>query len=310
MDKQSIVIAKEEKEAAIALEEAIPALEAAKLALSNVNKSALDEVKALANPATVIVDVCAVCFFLYPKTTGNPEWPSIKAQVLSDTKLLDGLKNYDVEKTKNAEAQQAKKRMQKIAKDFKEIPAEELAQYIFKTKNQATGGLYSWCEATLKCYDINKDVEPKKIKARTMKAQKEKGEKELAETEASLAELNKNLAILNAKKKENQDELDTLQRRSAEMTRKLNAASQLINGLGSEQTRWTADMENIKIDKVKLVGDCLTGSAFLSYCGPFNSILRQKMIFDTWKLDLVEKELPCKEDFKLETFLSNEVEIS
>lgn len=63
-------------------------------------------------------------------------------------------------------------------------------------------------------------------------------------------------------------------------------------------------------DKVKLVGDCLTGSAFLSYCGPFNSVLRQKMIFETWKQDLVEKELPNKEDFSLATFLTNEVEVS
>lgn len=58
------------------------------------------------------------------------------------------------------------------------------------------------------------------------------------------------------------------------------------------------------------MGDCLTGSAFLSYCGPFNSVLRQKMIFDTWKPDIMEKELPCGTDFKLATFLTSEVEIS
>jgi len=283
LDKQSVIIAKEEKEAAIALEEAIPALEAAKLALGNVNKASLDEIKALPNPPTVILDVCAVCFFLYPKTSGNPDWPAIKAQVLMDMKLLENLKTYNVEKTRPADAANAKKRIQKILKDNKEIPPEEMAAFILKQKSQAAGGLYSWCESTLKCYDINKEVEPKKIKAATMKAQKEKGEKELAETEANLKALNESLAILNAKKKENQDELNELQRKSAEMTRKLNAASQLITGLGSEQTRWSHDMEQIKIDKIKLVGDCLTGSAFLSYCGPFNSVLRQEMIFETWK---------------------------
>jgi dynein heavy chain len=162
----------------------------------------------------------------------------------------------------------------------------------------------------LKCYDINKEVEPKKIKARQMKAAKEKGEKELAETIANLDALNKNLAELNANKKIKQDELDELTRISNEMTRKLNAASQLITGLGSEQIRWTADMKQFEIDKIKLIGDCLTGSAFLSYCGPFNSILRQKMIFETWKQDLIDKELPNKEDFSLDTFLTNEVEVS
>lgn len=97
----------------------------------------------------------------------------------------------------------------------------------------------------------------------------------MKETEAALAELNANLASLNANKKEKQDHLDELQRISSEMTRKLNAASQLISGLAGEQKRWTADMGILEEDKVKLVGDCLTGSAFLSYCGPFNSVLRQ-----------------------------------
>lgn len=34
------------------------------------------------------------------------------------------------------------------------------------------------------------------------------------------------------------------------------------------------------------------------------------MIFETWKQDLVEKELPNKEDFRLDLFLTNEVEVS
>lgn len=58
------------------------------------------------------------------------------------------------------------------------------------------------------------------------------------------------------------------------MTAKLNAAEKLIKGLGSEQVRWNADMGRFKEDKVKLVGDCLTASSFLSYTGPFNFVLR------------------------------------
>ena len=94
------------------------------------------------------------------------------------------------------------------------------------------------------------------------------------------------------------------------MQRKLNAASKLITGLGSEQRRWTIDLEFLGTDKVKLVGDCLTGSAFLSYCGAFNFDLRKKMVYEHWKVDLIEKNIPNKEGFRLEKFLTNDVEIS
>jgi dynein heavy chain len=107
-----------------------------------------------------------------------------------------------------------------------------------------------------------------------MKRKKEIGEKELADTIANLDAINKMLGELNAEKSKQQAELDELTHISNEMTRKLKAASQLITGLGSEQIRWSADMEQFEIDKIKLVGDCLTASAFLSYCGPFNSVLR------------------------------------
>ena len=69
-------------------------------------------------------------------------------------------------------------------------------------------------------------------------------------------------------------------------------------------------MEQFKVDKVMLAGDCLTASSFLSYCGPFNFVMRKKMLYDHWKKDLIEKEIPNSEDFNLSTFLSSDVEIA
>lgn len=122
----------------------------------------------------------------------------------------------------------------------------------------------------------------------------ENANRDLAATEQNLKELNESLAILNADKKIKADELQELEDQSNLMTRKLNAASKLISGLGSEQVRWSADMEKFKVDKIKLVGDCLSASSFLSYSGPFNFILRQKMIFGDWKKDLINKEIPTQ----------------
>ena len=52
------------------------------------------------------------------------------------------------------------------------LSGEELAKSI-TVKNLATGGLYRWCDATIRCYEIYKDVEPKRVKAERMKKQKE-----------------------------------------------------------------------------------------------------------------------------------------
>lgn len=58
-----------------------------------------------------------------------------------------------------------------------------------------------------------------------MREQKEQGEKDLAETEALLADLAEKLGKLRADMKIKKDELDELERVSADMTRKLKAAS-------------------------------------------------------------------------------------
>ena len=107
---------------------------------------------------------------------------------------------------------------------FKDVDDPEL-NTVIATKNKATGALFKWCRATLKCYDIYKKVEPLKQNAEKMKKAKEQGEKELAETERNLEALNKSLKELNAGMKVKKDELDELERVSNEMTRKLNAAS-------------------------------------------------------------------------------------
>ena len=229
--------------------------------------------------------MCTICYFIYPKGGSDDTWASVKLKLLGDMQLLANLKEFDVSKTKADMANRAKKKLAILEKETG-FTGNDLYLFV-KTKNLATSGLYSWVSSTIKCYDIYKDVEPKRKKAEEMKKQKAAAEKDLAETEARLKDVTEKLNDLEAKKAIKQAELDELERMSKQMTRKLNAASKLITGLGSEQVRWTIDMEGLIVDKVKLVGDCLSGSAFLSYCGAFNSELRQKMVYGKWKEDLI-----------------------
>lgn len=83
--------------------------------------------------------------------------------------------------------------------------------------------------------------------------------------------------------------LDDLTEEANIMQRRLNAAQKLISGLGREKERWTEDKEVLKIKVIKLIGDCLTSSSFLSYAGPFDFTFRKKMIFEHWRSDVNDK---------------------
>lgn len=103
-------------------------------------------------------------------------------------------------------------------------------------------------------------------------------------------------------RQELQDETDLLQRR-------LLAADKLISGLSSENERWQKDLAILHDDMEKITGNCLVGAAFLAYSGPFSYEFRNEMYSD-WQRSILERDLPLSKPFKLETQLSDDVEIS
>lgn len=59
-----------------------------------------------------------------------------------------------------------------------------------------------------------------------------------------------------------------------------------------------------------MLGDCLLSAAFLSYVGAFSWDFRHSMIVEDWQKDITEKKIPMSQPFKLESMLTNDVEIS
>jgi len=69
-------------------------------------------------------------------------------------------------------------------------------------------------------------------------------------------------------------------------------------------------LELLKEQRVRLLGDCLVGSAFLSYVGAFSWEFRNDLVQKEWLTNLKAKDVPLSEPFRLESLLTNDVEIS
>ncbi len=74
--------------------------------------------------------------------------------------------------------------------------------------------------------------------------------------------------------------------------------------------RWKDDLEELKLNRIRLLGDCLLAAAFLSYVGAFSWDFRHQMLVDDWQTDIIAQSIPLSQPFKLEEMLTNDVEIS
>ena len=74
--------------------------------------------------------------------------------------------------------------------------------------------------------------------------------------------------------------------------------------------RWTEDLEELKKQRKRLLGDCLLGAAFLSYLGAFSWDFRNDLLRKEWEADILAREIPISQPFKLDTLLTSDVEIS
>lgn len=102
---------------------------------------------------------------------------------------------------------------------------------------------------------------------------------------------------------------NALQERAQKTKKKMDQANRLINSLQDNKVRWIANADEFKSLKEKLVGDVAKACAFVSYCGPFNSDFRSKLINDHFNSDLNERNIPVHPDLKLTEFLVDQATV-
>uniref|UniRef100_A0A3Q3B280 Dynein axonemal heavy chain 10 n=1 Tax=Kryptolebias marmoratus TaxID=37003 RepID=A0A3Q3B280_KRYMA len=294
IEEQNKVIAVEKKDAESALAEALPALKAARMALQDLDKSDVTEIS-FAKPPKQVQVVCECILVLY----GYKEisWQSAKG-MMSETNFLRSLMEMDCDSISNVQIRTVKF-LKTLQTSFEEMQAI----------SKAGSGMLKFVEAVMGYCDVAREIKPKREKVARLEREFFQSKKELERIQNELSNIQTELRGLKEKYEAAILEKQQLQEEAEVMERRLIAADKLITGLSSEN-EWTKDLDELRQQRVRLLGDCLVSAAFLSYEGAFNWDFRDEMVYQTWVQDIMERGIPLSQPFKVESLLTEEVEIS
>ncbi|XP_012272400.1 dynein heavy chain 10, axonemal [Orussus abietinus] len=296
IEVQNKIIAKESTEAKEALAEAQPALEAARLALGDLDKSDITEIRSFATPPEP-VQIVSECVAII-RGVKDISWKGAKG-MMSDPSFLRSLQEMNCDLITLKQQQMVRAHLKK---------SNKLEQ--MKSISKAGYGLYRFVLAVLDYCAVFREVKPKIDKVRALELEAERARKALEKEELALSRIEKQLAELNAKYEVAMSERQRLQEETDILQRRLIAADKLIGGLSSENVRWEKDLENLHEEMEKIIGNCLLSAGFLSYNGPFSYEFRIEMVYNDWQNSVLSKEIPLTQPFRIETQLSDDVEIS
>ena len=186
-------------------------------------------------------------------------------------------------------------------------PYLRMVDYNFETAEKVCGnvaGLLSWTEAMSKFFEVNKEILPLNDNLIRQNIRLKGANNDLNTAQAKLdekeSELNAAMEIYNAAMKEKETLIH-----DAEVCRtKMKTAGALIIGLADERERWTEQSKEFKAQILRLVGDAVICTGFLSYQGPFNQDFRT-IIGKEWQKLLTERRIPYSPSINVVDYLTD-----
>ncbi|XP_009082982.1 PREDICTED: dynein heavy chain 10, axonemal, partial [Acanthisitta chloris] len=297
IQEQNQVIAVEKADAETALAEIKPILEAAKLEVEKLEKGDVTELRSFAKPPKQVQAVLECILIM--KGSKELSWKAARA-MMADPSFLQHLLETDFRSIPPSNVRAMRALLKNLNVTFSEMEAI----------SRAGLGMLKFAGAVVSYCDVVKAIKPKEEKVAKLERNYELRKRELENIQRELTTIQDELKALGDKYQQAIQENQQLQEEAEIMRRRLEAADKLIDGLKSENERWTEDFKEYEIRKVKLLGDCLLSAAFLSYEGAFSWDFRHEMIYGVWQEDILSRDIPVSQPFRLEKLLTDEVEVS
>ncbi|CAF1051829.1 unnamed protein product, partial [Rotaria magnacalcarata] len=273
---------------AIELAKAEPVLEAARLALENIEKGQLTELKSFASPPETVKFVMNMVVVLFKWVDENriiPEnqrtWTEAKNTIGPVEKFLQRLKNFQVAKVTPQVRAIIDKLNATLMKISKTDSIESLIQQI-TVKSAAAGGIYTWLDNTLKFHTVYLEVKPKQIALDVANEELSRAQQAFSKILARVQILEDCLTEENLKMQRALAEKDDAVRTKERLAHQIDLAERLVDGLASSRIIWTKRVETFKNDLETLLGDALLTSTFISYAGYFSRSYRISFV-NKWR---------------------------
>ena len=290
------------------LAKAQPYVDDANSAIDSIKSADISEVKQLKKPSDIIrlVFDCVLLLFHNPLISIEVQTLTVKKQeigffkpswqhalpMMSDTQFLRHLQWFG--KGSEARPIAGKDLMNAETIELLEVymNLENFNSKVAKNASGAAEGLCKFCIAMKYYYEASKLIKPKLEALTVAEAQLHEAEANLAGAMQRLNACNEHLAGLKEQFEAQMAEKTRVEEGARSLERRMDMASQLIEGLAGERVRWTEDSKCFDETIRRLIGDCAVSCAFVSYSGAFNQEYRLEMINNRFRADLETRKIP------------------
>ncbi|KDO33800.1 hypothetical protein SPRG_01679 [Saprolegnia parasitica CBS 223.65] len=252
-------------------------------ALDTLNRKDLGNCKTMSKPPAGVGDIFASVMVLFAGL--NPDipvqkngklkekdrsWESAKKILLSNVNaLMDDLHNF------------------KSLVDSYAVP-----------DNSAAAGLCAWVINIVAYYDVIVSVEPKRQALRLCTEVWQAANAKLEAVLSKVRQLSERLAKLTDEYERTNADVNLAIATVEKGKMKMDLARRLTMALGSENTRWAANVQILQAEAETIVGDVLVAAAFVTYAGPFTKPYRDVLVSTHWRPFILhgKKALALRDD--------------
>ncbi|RLN89500.1 hypothetical protein BBJ28_00002039 [Nothophytophthora sp. Chile5] len=272
-----------EAQASVELAIAKPALDAAQQAVNCLNKASLTELKSMGKPPAGVEKVTAAVLMMVKKETKNFSWDNAKKMMAKVDVFKQSLELYDKENI----PPEVVARVEPLIQEDPNFNYEKM-----KSKSLAAANLCVWVVNIISFHQVFVRVKPLMDTLEEARRTKAEADSELAAVQKLVAEVESQLNALQASFRGATNEKAKVEAEAQACQERLSLAERLVNGLASENERWSREIDVLRAGESALIGDSLLAAGFVSYIGAFNASFRTQLWKHTWLPDIVTREIP------------------